>query len=86
MSLEEQATGNSLYMINISKHFGQEYVGMFNDVSRFVIIQVAIQMMLCMMDSTRFKFFSSDFMMLLLFIIIGVMLYWLVFNKLVSFR
>ena len=86
MSPDEQYTGTSLYTINISKHIGSEYVGLFNDISRFVIIQIAIQMMLCMMEPARFKFFASDFMMLLLFIIIGVMLYWLVFSKFVSFR
>lgn len=85
-NFEEHKTGESLYSINISKTLGDEYVGMFNDVSRFVIIQIAIQMMLCFMDPTRFKFLSYDFMLLLFFIVIGVMLYWLVFKKIVSFK
>lgn len=86
MSSEEHVTGSSLYSINISKHLGEEYVGMLDDIARFVVIQIAIQMMLCMMDPARFKFFAPDFLMLLVFIVIGVLLYWLVFKKLVSFR
>ena len=75
----------SIFNLQITKYMGAEYIGMFNDMARFITIQVAIQMMLYTMDPVKFAFFSSDFMMLLLFIIVGVLLYWLIFKKLVSF-
>lgn len=75
----------SIFQIPISKYFGSEYIDMYNDMARFLIIQVAIQIMLYSMDGQRFPFFSTDFLILLTFIVIGVMLYWLVFKKLVSF-
>jgi hypothetical protein len=62
-----------------------EYVEMLNDVVRFSIIQVAIQVMLVLMDSTRFSLFSLDFLILLIFVNIGVLKYWLVFRKIVIF-
>jgi|LauGreStaDraftv2_3_1035109.scaffolds.fasta_scaffold384548_2 hypothetical protein len=62
-----------------------EYVEMLNDVVRFSIIQVAIQVMLVLMDSTRFSLFSLDFLILLIFVNIGVLTYWLVFRKIVIF-
>lgn len=77
---------DALYTVDITKFIGAEYVDMFNDMARFVIIQIAIQLMLFIMDSSKFPFFSGDFFILLLFIIIGVMLYWLIFKKIVSFK
>lgn len=81
-----ESQGSSLYEINVSKLVGSEYVGMFNDMARFITIQIAIQLMLYTMSPNKFGFFTADFMMLLLFIVIGVMLYWLVFKKIVSFK
>lgn len=76
----------SLYTVNISDRFGgPEYAGMVNDILRFVTIQVAIQIMLVLMDSERFSFFSLDFLILLMFVVIGVMLYWLVIKKIIVF-
>ena len=73
---------DSLYTVNISK----DYVEMLNDIARFTIIQLAIQIMLVLMDPARFSVFSMDFLLILVFVNIGVMLYWLVFRKLVVFN
>jgi len=73
----------SVYKVKIDD---PEYAGMVNDIARFTIIQFAIQIMLVLMDPTRFSIFSIDFFLLLTFVIIGVMAYWLVFRKLISFQ
>lgn len=76
----------SLYEINISDILGSsEYIGMIDDLVRFWSIQIMIQIMLMLMDPDNYMLFSSDLFILLLFITIGVMFYWLVFKKLVSF-
>lgn len=75
----------SVWNVDISSKIGPEYSEMFNDMLRFATIQVAIQIMLVLMDSKRFSFFSVDFFLLLLFVLIGVMFYWLVIKKLVVF-
>jgi hypothetical protein len=82
----EQQPTQSLYVIDVTSKIGSDYIEMFNDVARFIIIQVAIQIMLYTMNPDRFHFFTADFFMLLLFIVIGVLLYWLVFKKIVSFK
>lgn len=82
----DTSSTQAIYTIDISNVFGKEYINMFNDVARFVIIQIAIQFMLYALNPDKFSFFSADFMMLLLFIVIGVMLYWLVFKKIISFQ
>lgn len=75
----------SVWNFDISSKIGPEYADMINDMLRFATIQVAIQIMLVLMDSERFSFFSTDFLLLLMFVLIGVMFYWLVIKKLVIF-
>ena len=81
----EESNFKSIYKINVSEIFGREYVELFNDLSRFIIIQIAIQIMLITVDPTSYSLFSTDFLVLLLFVIIGVLTYWLVFKKIISF-
>lgn len=82
-------TGNShssLYMIRISDTFGPEYVEVVNDLARMTVIQCCIQGMLYMLYPAKFALLNSSFFTLLLFIWIGVLAYWLVFKKLISFK
>lgn len=76
----------SIWCLDVSKKLGShEYADMFNDMIRFATIQVAIQLMLVLMDSERFSFFSTEFFLLLLFVLIGVSFYWLVIKKILLF-
>lgn len=76
----------SFFEIDITNTLGCEYVEMFNDISRFLMIQIGIQIMLCMSDPERYSLFSGEFIVLLFFVMIGVMLYWLVLRKIVHFK
>lgn len=76
----------SLYEFDISKILGNtEYVHMFDDLVRFICIQLTVQLMLVMMDSKRYSLLAIDFILLIMYVIVGVMFYWLVFKKLVKF-
>lgn len=72
----------SMYTISLGN---EEYAGMVNDMIRFATIQIAIQLMLVLMDPDKFSFFSVDFIILLMFVVIGVMFYWLIIKKFVIF-
>jgi hypothetical protein len=85
-SVFKVANPQSIYEVDITNKFGSEYIDMFNDLARFLIIQIGIQTMLYTMDSDRFSLFSADFAMLLLFVAVGVLFYWLVFKKIVTFK
>ena len=76
----------SVFQIDISRHFGSEYVPMFNDIARFVMIQMGIQVMLSLTDGDTYPFFSADFFLLLAFVVVGVMLYHLVFKNVIQFK
>ena len=74
----------TLYSVNISKFFGKEYTIMFDDITRMLLIQFTIQLMFYMSCSDR-AFFTEEFFLLLLYITLGVLLYWLVFRKAIKF-
>jgi len=74
----------ALYEINVSEMLGSvEYKGMFEDMARFIFIQIMIQAMLVMMAPDQYHFFAPDFLMLIIFVTLGVMFYWLVFKKII---
>jgi hypothetical protein len=75
----------SIFKIKLSEKIGAEYLPMMNDIARFVCIQVIVQLMLFTINGQVFSFFSLDFFLLISFIVMGVLFYWLVFKKLVSF-
>lgn len=73
----------TLYVVDVPQ---KEYLGLIDDIARMVIIQFSIQLLLYATSPEENQFFSADFILLLLYIILGVCLYWLVFKKLVSFK
>lgn len=72
---------DSLYVVDVPY---KEYILMIDDMLRVVCIQVAIQLML--FASGDSQFFTAEFIMLVIYIVLGVALYWLVAKKLVVFK
>jgi hypothetical protein len=73
----------TLYVIQVPQ---KEYINLIEDVVRMVLIQCSLQLLLVATDPDQYQFFSSDFLLILIYIILGVCLYWLVFKKLISFK
>jgi len=71
---------DALYAIPIVSN---EYVGMVDDILRMVTIQVTIQF-LYYMNSSETALFTADFFLLVVYVVLGVCLYWLVIKKLVK--
>ena len=84
--MQESNFEETIWTIDITNKIGKEYVAMMNDIARFVTIQFTIQLLLFTMDGKSFSMFTLDFILLLMFITVGVMFYWLVIRKLVSFK
>jgi hypothetical protein len=74
---------SSVFVIDISKHVGNDFAPMANDFVRMLCIQVAIQVL--MTSGGGPGIFSAEFLMLLFYIAIGVLLYWAVVRKIISF-
>jgi hypothetical protein len=80
------AAPTSFYLLNISNKLGAEYVHMFDDFLRMVAIQTTLQLMVFLSNPSENAFLSADFVLLLIYILIGLSLYWLVLRKLVMFK
>lgn len=75
---------NNLYEIQLSKWISVEYLDYLEDIIRMIIIQFVIQFMFYIKDPNENVLFSAYFIELVLFIIIGVSVYWLIFKKLIK--
>ncbi len=75
----------ALLTIDLGQKIGKEYLIVFDDVCRMLIIQFTIQFMLFLSDPANVSMFSAEYFLLSLYIVLGVCLYWLVFRKLVAF-
>jgi hypothetical protein len=73
----------SLYVVNVPN---KEYVEMINDVLRMLTIQVMIQFLFYINNPSETSFFSVDFFLLILYVTLGVCVYWLVIKKLIIFK
>ncbi len=76
----------AIYNVNISDTLGStEYNAVIEDLLRMLCIQLTIQAMLYFSGSRGTEaFWSNDFVLLLIYIELGVLLYWLVVKKLIK--
>jgi heme/copper-type cytochrome/quinol oxidase subunit 4 len=72
----------SLYTFTLAN---KEYVGMMDDIARMIVIQFTIQFLYFINNKEGEGFFTLDFFLLLVYIVLGVCIYWLIFKKTVSF-
>lgn len=73
----------SLYVINVPN---KEYIDLINDILRMITIQFMIQFLFYINNPIESIFFSVDFILLILYVVLGVCVYWLVIKKLVLFK
>lgn len=74
---------DTLYVVDVPQ---KEYIPLYDDIARMVTIQFAIQLLLFATDPSQFQFFTSDFFLLVIYIVLGVCLYHLVFKKMVLLK
>ena len=73
----------SLYSINIPN---KDYIEFIKDIARMITIQITIQFLLFINDPNAINFFSVDFILMLVYIVLGICVYWLIIKKLVLFK
>lgn len=76
------ARHDALFVVDVSGTIGEEYRPLFFDIARMVCIHSTIQLMAFVGGSVP-GFFTTEFAEMLLYIIVGTMLFWLVLRKLV---
>ena len=76
-----KSESDTIFKINLPKDY-RSYV---EDLSRMIIIQLVANLLLYASDSRQYPLFGATFFKTMLFIVVGVSVYWLVFRKLISF-
>ena len=76
---------DSFFTIDVSNQFGQDAMFALTDVSRMLCIQFTVQSLLFFNDPTCDAFFSVEFVLLSMYVVIGVLVYWLIVRRFVRF-
>ena len=63
-----------------------EYFNAAHDVMRMVSIQVVVQFLFAVVNATENPFFSVLFLQTIMFVVIGVLFYWLIVHYLIQFK
>eukprot|EP00873_Tetraselmis_striata_P033968 jgi/Tetstr1/454232/TSEL_041151.t1 len=70
-----------MYHLRVGSYIGPEYVAVVEDVVRTLIIQLVVQALLAAIDPDS-GFFSPVFWLVLGYVVLGTMVYHLVFKRL----
>ena len=71
-------------MLQIPLAMSAEYFPMLNDLLRMGIIQIVIQIMFYFSNPLENPFWSPMFLQTILFMLVGVLAYWLVFRHVIA--
>lgn len=75
----------SLYTFQID--IDEQYIPMLNDIVRISVIQIIAQILFSITrKESTFHLFSDVFLQTILFLLLGVLFYWLVITKVVTIR
>ncbi len=75
-----------IFPVRVSEKYGTDVAPLGNDIVRMICIQLAIQVMLALSDSNRVgSIFTTEFLLLIVYIILGAMLYWLAIRHVITF-
>lgn len=73
----------SLYVFTLKD---KEYIDLIDDIVRMVTIQIGIQFLYYLNSPDTVSMFSTDFVLLVIYMILGIMLYRLVLRKIIVFK
>ena len=73
---------DSLY--NIKLDIDKENYGLINDIIRIITIQIITQLLFSI-NNNNVSFFNTTFLKTVIFLCIGILIYWLIIRKLVRF-
>lgn len=76
-----------MFEIDVTREWGPGYAVFLEDVSRMLCVQLTIQMMMFFSSAPgSISFLSTEFLVMLAYVVLGVALYWLVLKRVLVFR
>ena len=79
----QPGTGISYNIIDLE--IDKEYVPMINDIVRMSVIQIVAQALFYLISPDKVSLISTAFLKTLVFICIGIAVYWLLVRKIIIF-
>lgn len=76
---------NSLFTVDVSRYLNAQYVALIDDVSRTLVVQITISVLLAL-SFTDTPVSPGVVFQMVMYAAVGICMYYLVFQKLVSFR
>lgn len=73
----------SLYTFSVKD---KEYIDLIDDIVRMVTIQLGIQFLYYLNSPDSVSLFASEFILLVIYMILGILLYRLVLRKIIIFK
>ena len=84
MDQTKESIFNPVYEYNISSKIGKEYIPMVEDLVRMTILQFIVQFMFFIRNPYEYSLFDTRFIEMLLYLVLGLCVYWLLFKRLVK--
>ena len=69
----------SLFKFDLN--LNKEYIPLINDLIRMAVIQVMSQVLFTVTSPAKNPFFSGDFFQTLVYILLGIVVYWVIVRK-----
>ena len=65
--------------------FEEEYRPMFEDIIKMIVILLVVNFLMYISDPNVNKFLGEIYLKLIIFIVLGILTYWLVIKRLIKF-
>ena len=72
------------YELSVSKILNEDFTHLCNDALRMILLQITIQFMFFTKNPEDNPFFTYIFMETLIYLIIGLCIYWLILKKIIK--
>lgn len=63
----------------------EEYRPMFEEITKMIVILVVVNFLMYVSDPNINKFLGESYLKLIIFIVLGLLTYWLVIKKVIKF-
>ena len=63
----------------------EEYRPMFEEITKMIVILVVVNFLMYISDPNINKFLGESYLKLIIFVVLGVLTYWLVIKKVIKF-
>lgn len=75
---------NKTYDLNVSEYLGQDYIRIVDSICKMLTVQIIVQFMYFVKSPYENLFFSAAFFELILYLVVGLCVYWLIFKRLIK--